>query len=39
VESLARIFLLMLAVALLLQLAAGGWPAVFAWFRAKFIGG
>jgi hypothetical protein len=38
VESLARIILMVLAAALLIQLGRGGWPAVRQWIRAKFVG-
>lgn len=37
-ESIARIFVLLLCVALLLALARGGWGGVRQWLRAKFIG-
>jgi hypothetical protein len=38
-ESIARIVVLLLAVALLLALSRGGWGGVRAWLHAKFIGG
>jgi len=37
-ESIARILVLLLLVALLVNLMAGGWPQVKKWFHAKFIG-
>jgi hypothetical protein len=38
VESIARIILLLLLVAVLVNLGSGGWNGLLAWFRAKFIG-
>jgi hypothetical protein len=37
-ESIARIIVLLLAVALILQLSKGGWPAVWSWLKIKYTG-
>jgi hypothetical protein len=38
VDELAQLVLLILVAAIVVNLVTGGWPAVGAWFRSKFLG-